>query len=147
MVDLRNNIIHYLLISGFQDTAFLVAFNQSWGGTQDPLIFNLVYISPGGYYSSSTGMYTAPVDGVYQFSVHMAPFGGNTLFKMKIDNVENDGTHFDDYDNPSAAYRATTVLHHMSAGQTMHVAATGDGIDCSTYTLRTYFNGHLVYPD
>ena len=35
------------------------------------MVFDLDTINPGGHYNSATGIYTVPIDGVYQLTVHL----------------------------------------------------------------------------
>ena len=37
----------------------------------DPIVFNVSTLNPGGYYNASSGNYTVPIDGVYEFMVHI----------------------------------------------------------------------------
>ena len=41
------------------------------GTPGDPIIFNVVPLNPGGYYDVTTGIYTVPLDGVYEFILHI----------------------------------------------------------------------------
>ena len=51
-------------------------------------MFNVAHLNPGGHYDVTTGIYTAPLDGVYEFmlrirSINDAGFG----VWLEIDNV------------------------------------------------------------
>ena len=53
------------------DAAFLASFNYDPGTPTDPIVFNVSTLNPGGYCNTSSGNYTVPLDGVYEFMFHI----------------------------------------------------------------------------
>ena len=53
------------------DTSFLASFDYHPGTQEDPIVFNVAPLNPGGHYDVTTGIYTVPVDGVYEFTLHL----------------------------------------------------------------------------
>ena len=45
----------------------------------DPIVFDHPEHNVGGYYNSTTGIYTVPIDGVYEFIFHISAYGDATL--------------------------------------------------------------------
>ena len=41
------------------------------GAISEPLVFDVAFINSGGHYDSTTGIYTAPIDGTYEFIAHL----------------------------------------------------------------------------
>ena len=61
----------------------------------DPIMFDETRINSGGHYDPTTGIYTVPQDGVYEFYVHILN-GPNTDdrwgFRLVVDDAEIDYT-------------------------------------------------------
>ena len=41
------------------------------GAPTKPIVFNVVPLNLGGHYDVTTGIYTVPVDGIYEFILHI----------------------------------------------------------------------------
>lgn len=132
-----------LFVVGYSDATFLVSLSSTQTSGRDPLIFDNAHINSGGHYSTSTGQYTVPYSGVYEFSVHLQYYSSYIRFYIEVDNSPFD-SHYDAYtDNP---YRSTTVLLELTAGQTVHIDADYGVYGSSSY-LYSYFSGHLISPN
>ena len=60
----------FLFLLGYSETTFLATITL--GTTPaNPLVFDVAVINTGGFYNAATGIYTVPVDGVYEFTVHL----------------------------------------------------------------------------
>ena len=130
-------------IAGYSDATFLVSLSTSQSSGRDPLIFDNARINSGGHYSTSTGKYTVPYSGVYEFSVHLAYYSSYIRFYIDVDNSPID-SHYDT--NTDSPYRSTTVLLELTAGQTVHIDADY-GVQGSSSYLYSYFSGHLISPN
>ena len=129
------------LVIGHRDVIFFAANSSRQSGFQDPVIFERDLINPGGHYSSSTGQFTAPCDGIYQFSVSIQ-YSSYVLVDLYIDNALV-------YDDPRAGsynyYRAYTVLQELTTGQTVHVVVdSSSGVEGDPRYIESYFAGHLI---
>ena len=52
------------------DTLFLATIGaEIVAPVPDPIIFNETRLNPGGHYDNTTGIYTVPVDGIYEFNI------------------------------------------------------------------------------
>ena len=62
--------LSYLL--GYGDTLFLATIGAGVV-TQVPsrLVFDEIRLNPGGHYDGTTGIYTVPIDGIYEFNVNV----------------------------------------------------------------------------
>ena len=51
--------------------AFLATFDVNILVPTDPIVFNVVVLNPGGHYDATSGIYTVPLDGTYQFIINV----------------------------------------------------------------------------
>ena len=73
---------------------FNVSANTGSIGTNVPIVFNLTNENIGSCYSTSTGKFTAPVNGVYVFSFNVFinsnnPSGGNRQLALMMESPSN----------------------------------------------------------
>ena len=55
-------------ITGYVDTSFLATFDVlQLNITSNPIVFPVAVMNDGGNYDVTSGIYTVPVDGVYEF--------------------------------------------------------------------------------
>ena len=102
-------------------------------------------INPGGHYNSSSGKYTVPYDGIYQFSVSIQYEGGYAYVDVYVDD-SNVGSQNDHWSSFRVFYRSPTFILELTAGQTVHVRLgyNSGGADGSISTLCSYFTGYLI---
>ena len=62
-------MFHYdtFLHTGYSGISFLVTFDDFTLTPEDPIVFNYPVINTGGHYDPTTGIYTVPIDGTYEF--------------------------------------------------------------------------------
>ena len=53
--------------TGYSGTSFLATFDTSPVTPTDPIVFNYPVHNSGGHYDPTTGIYTVPLDGLYEF--------------------------------------------------------------------------------
>ena len=64
-------LLFHHLFSDYGETSFLASFDSNPGTPTDPIVFNIPALNPGDHYNASSGYYTVPIDGVYEFSFHI----------------------------------------------------------------------------
>ena len=82
------NALLLALSLGYADTAFLATFTTDPGVPEGPIVWNETRVNPGGYYDNTTGIYTVPIDGIYEFTVQIAVIEDESLiYYILIDSV------------------------------------------------------------
>jgi hypothetical protein len=114
-------------------------------GNASTIVFNVVRHNHGNHYNSSTGVFTAPVSGVYAFLISV----------MSVDIIQQNGTYNIRVNNSiiQESYSNSSTAHHhkwnwnglvkLSASDTFHI---------NTGALKLYggsgnyswFSGHLI---
>ena len=68
------------MISGYSGLSFLATFDV---GTLIPvnntIVFNYPVLNSGGHYDPTTGIYTVPLDGTYEFIFHILSFNDHNI--------------------------------------------------------------------
>jgi len=119
------------------------SFDTSIFGLQ--VVFNSTYINVGNHFNTSTGLFTAPVDGLYSFSGSVYTNGSISQMWLVVNGNRADAT---DYVQPSSGIfcmlGATTI--HLIAGDTvgLHPYAGNATIDIIQNNNHSWFKGHLL---
>ena len=137
-----------LTVSGNIYRSTVIAFSaigQS-GGTNivsatNILPFNDIKVNLGSAYSASTYTFTAPVDGVYQFSVFLCSRGAHSKIEFLIngawDGVRSYGAAF-------YAGQGFTVIRQLSAGGTVKPYVVGADVSMHDSISVSTFSGFLI---
>ena len=56
---------------GYVDTTFLATMGYGRHSPSDPIVFDVAVQNTGGHYDPPSGIYTAPIDGTYEFIIHI----------------------------------------------------------------------------
>ena len=73
--------------AGYSDTSFLATFDTDPITPTNPTIFNYAVLNPGGHYDVTTGIYTVPIDGIYEIIFHFRSFNDNTAQALRVDGT------------------------------------------------------------
>ena len=146
----------FVLSSGFKDAVFLATISEpSISSLTDPLVFDETRINPGGHYDNTTGIFTAPVYGIYEITSHLynSPDADNlSSHYLKVDGNNVTYTVHSDYSS-EAVERVSltfTVLLSLTRGQQVWVYTyLTDGVYGSSGSdyMYSWFTGHLISAD
>lgn len=121
-------------------TAYLNAAttNSTGDGTQFTVPFNAVLFDRGGNFNTSTGVFTAPVTGVYRMSTHITMNSVTVTYnRFSVTVITSNRNYFLDFGdlqpdvNGSVGFD-TSILVDMDAGDTLSIGASAAG---STKTI------------
>lgn len=123
-------------------------YNSTASGQSAGFVFDSITYNYGGGYSDSTGLFTAPVTGIYsfKFSAYTEPmtraFWIPRGSKFTAD-PNGTGTRYNDLTAGTVARLLGHAEIHMNAGQTFGLDIwTASSINIAT--ADTWFAGHLV---
>ena len=88
------------VISGYSGLSILATFDVSTLIlVNDTIVFNYPVLNTGGHYDSTTGIYTAPIDGTYEFIFHILSFNDNNIVAyLVVDGTDVSTRHELKYD-------------------------------------------------
>lgn len=123
----------------------------SLGGTSTVTqVWNATEFNIGNHYDTSTGRFTAPVDGVYQFYAH-GYFDGTARKRVYLyhNNGSTTNTRVFVTDNGGGAGQTVQFSRSvkMQAGDYCYVGFridTSDSTDVYYSNIHSYFEGHLI---
>ena len=116
--------------------------------THQTIVFDNDKINEGGHYNTTTGTYTTPVAGIYQFFAYIQSTPKANLH-LRVDG-SNYINPFESYDGEAAnEAEGASMIVRLQAGQTVYVT-TGDEpytVHGNTDGRYTWFGGYLLFPD
>ena len=115
------------------------------------LVFNTVRFNNGSHYSGTTGLFTAPVDGVYMFAMGTLLKTPNTTsygrLRIRINGVTQSAYTVHSSYNSTRNYEPLSWSGCLELDANDTVGVYFDGANsAATYggSGYTYFNGHLI---
>ncbi|XP_068581681.1 cerebellin-1-like [Cebidichthys violaceus] len=129
-------------------SASLANFGEIYKGpcTDKALIYKRVFSNTGNGYDQSTGIFTAPVGGLYFFS--FSTYGYNTHV-MGAMLMKNGARQISTYDGPTADgsdSSSNAVALQLAAGDKVHMELWDNGRVFDNLNGHTTFSGFLVFP-
>ncbi|XP_012680897.2 cerebellin-3-like [Clupea harengus] len=132
-------------------SATLKAFDAPWGAVgplpQDTvMVYKGVFLNLGGAYNHTTGIFTAPVNGVYSFNFHIY---GYSSIKMGVSLFKNEQRISTAYDHPSSDSTDTasnSALLSLNKGDEVTIHLWADHQVYMSSNNHNTFNGFLVFP-
>ena len=143
-------MIIYLFLLETMNSAFYVTLSTDlvFETSGQTIVFDNDKINNGGHYNVTTGVYTAPVAGIYQFFPYIRSTP-KANFYLHVDGSS--------YVNPSEHYdgeaanegEGASMIVRLQAGQTVYITTGNEpytvrGDTAGTYTL---FGGYLLFRD
>jgi hypothetical protein len=130
--------------------AFLAYGNSSYGGINTYLIYPTTQFNRGGHYNASTGVFTAPVSGVYYFS--WASIGNNTNTIYRFFFRINNSNALSDYqlrqEVTSGGYATNgnrDIVVSLSAGDTARIFYAVDNSSTAPYGANSATDAYLNF--
>ena len=140
-------------LSGYADTIFLATIGaQSVSPVSDPIVFTEVRLNPGGDYDDTTGIYTVPTDGIYEFNINVRAQPDRDFGSYLVRDGVN-VAHARNSDGGGPGYMSTLLVIpvHATAGQQFWVRPYSlDAIFGrveSSGELESWFGGRLLSAD
>jgi hypothetical protein len=134
-----------------QPRFFVYGASGASGTSGNYWIFPTAVVNTGSHYNTSTGIFTAPVAGVYKFT--WSNIGNSVIdiyrYYIRIDNVDVAGGFQLRLEAPAsgkyAASASVTYMTTLSPGQTVRIYFTSDG-GTASYNSSSYpwFTGELI---
>ena len=113
--------------------------------TGQTVVFSSVLSNIGSGYSSSTGKFTAPVNGTYSFTVQLCIYSTSGHFSLVLDG--NAVTKLQDYNTGDYTTVSTTVPLFLKQGQKVWVQSAASCSSCLMQYSYCWnrFSGSLVH--
>uniref|UniRef100_A0A3B4X9L4 Complement C1q-like protein 2 n=1 Tax=Seriola lalandi dorsalis TaxID=1841481 RepID=A0A3B4X9L4_SERLL len=145
------NIYNFFLPTAAPQIAFSVSlanFGEIYRGpcTDKTLVFKRILSNTGNAYDQNTGIFTAPVNGLYYFS--FSSYGYNTHIVGAI-LMKNAVRQISTYDDPSvdgSDSSSNAVVLQLAAGDTVHMELWDNGRVFDNLNGHTTFSGFLLFP-
>ena len=140
-------------ILGYSDTTFFAGIEVDFETPADPIDFDDDRINPGGHYDASTGIYTVPLDGTYEFNVQIesySDFNNDWGFWVLVDGIEVTFSRHDasgSTDNDENVSLSSTVLLNLTSGQEVWVKTDVNVLYGTVVGLNSWFSGHIIYAE
>jgi hypothetical protein len=120
-------------------------------GVVTPLVFDNIEYDNGSNYNPSTGMFTAPVSGIYHIDAGVALNGGSS-YNYQLQIMRNGGTYRIAHtyiDNPMVDYITISADVYLTANNTVSIGVyqvSGAALlpVSGAASSRVWFNGHLL---
>ena len=114
-------------------------------------MFDVTRFNLGENYDVTTGIYTAPINGIYSFSINMTGRSDDTFgFSLRAEGAAGAFTMNTDLDGHGFASTGLSVPLHLTAGQEVWVSPyqVEEGIwGAETTIMESWFGGYLISAD
>ena len=146
-------MVQHCYLSGHADTIFLATIGaERVTPVPNPIVFSEIRLNPGGHYDETTGIYTIPIDGIYEFNVNVRAQPDHDFGCYLVrDGV--DVAHVRNSDGSGPGYMSTLLVIpvHATAGQQFWVRpwdlSSINGRTDNDGELTSWFSGRLIIAD
>ena len=149
----ESKIDEHLFLSETKNSAFYATLSVDvvFETGAQTILFDNDKINEGGHYNVTTGIYTAPIPGIYQFflysrSTPKANFHLRVDGSVYMNTIEN---YLDEAEDADGEADGASVIVRLQAGQKVYVT-TGNlpyTVVGNTDGIYTLFGGYLLFPD
>ena len=111
------------------------------------VIFDTIDHNIGGHYNGSTGVFTAPVSGSYQFNTNIrfnAISGTYHLIRIALNGSVLTGLYNINQEGGSYDSASLSWVYYLNANDTMEVMVMEYSDTSWTYSNQSSFSGHLI---
>ena len=143
----------YVFLPESKNSAFYATLSVDvvFETNRQTIVFDNDKINQGGHYNVTTGVYTAPVSGIYQFFAYIRSTPKANL-NLRVDGsiymntIEN---YTDEAEGGEQEADGASVIVRLQAGQTVYVTTGSEPytVDGDTDGILTFFGGYLLFPD
>ncbi|KAK3087713.1 hypothetical protein FSP39_009513 [Pinctada imbricata] len=127
--------------------AFLVHLSHNIPTHPGPVVFDSAYLNVGNAFNTHNGIFTAPVTGIYSFSLTLSGDNGDVHGYIK-QNGHNTGYVFADDMGSNKYQRASlSITLHCNKADRVWFDCIDNGNQKIYGSVNTWFSGHLVHMD
>ncbi|XP_013993628.2 complement C1q-like protein 2 [Salmo salar] len=132
-----------------------VAFSTSLGktghlgqfNTATTVVYKNIFTNTGGHYNQATGIFTAPVRGVYHFSFTIGDFLQSTVMGLSLFKNEQQIIHSGEVgDHQQFRYASNAVILQLEVGDVIFMQLPANYRIYDDSNHRNTFNGILLFP-
>jgi hypothetical protein len=115
---------------------------------QNIMSWDTARVNQGNHFNTSSGVFTAPVNGIYSFHVVISYYINNSsngsAFYLRRNGVNTYGNEASSLPNATWQTAHVNAVLSLNANDTVDVRMTGSGIQTIDSSLWTYFSGYLL---
>ncbi|XP_074555471.1 cerebellin 11 [Halichoeres trimaculatus] len=125
----------------------LANFGEIYKGpcTDKVLIFKRIFSNTGDGYDSDTGVFTAPVSGLYYFSFSTYGYNTHVVGAILIKNGVHQISTFDYPSDDGSDGSSNSAVLQLAAGDKVHMELWDDGRVFDNLNGHTTFSGFLIF--
>uniref|UniRef100_A0A671XN66 Complement C1q-like protein 2 n=1 Tax=Sparus aurata TaxID=8175 RepID=A0A671XN66_SPAAU len=113
--------------------------------TDKTLVFKRIFVNTGGY-DQDTGVFTAPVNGLYYFTFSTYGYNTHIAGAILMKNGVRQISTFDYTSDDSSDIGSNSAVLQLAAGDKVHMELWDNGRVYDNWNGHTTFSGFLVFP-
>eukprot|EP00064_Thunnus_orientalis_P022293 superscaffoldBa00007394_g22485 len=109
------------------------------------LVFKRVFSNTGSGYSQDTGIFTAPVNGLYYFSFSTYGYNTHVMGAILMKNGARQISTYDNHSDDGSDSSSNAVVLKLVAGDEVYMELWDDGRVFDNHNAHTTFSGFLLF--